>query len=439
MSKKIDMKLLGTLTARGISLLKLSSSEWSQLEEKRGAGIRFSLSFEHAVAHSGKPKTLTLIAVNGDITGLRLGMIRSIQATTSLDSRVVFDLVKPILPSSFDALLDRISVVSLRAGIKKLRNEVSGFRAISSKLGEQIVELIASTSENTPVLQRILAETNRPTKYEDARALQDNAVELALKAFGAIDGASQVILPGENTAIGTVRLLEDAVIEHDARWLPSWGRLAKSTLTGKAVFKKKNQQLEVFTANKRPLEKLFGVDLIYFNKARGSIVMVQYKMMESVKNNTIQKIIFSDSEETDGYEWTVKIDHQFREEMARMKKFDKDLEPNISYRLNPGAFFFKLVRRHSAMKSTGIVLSLGHLKQLIGEDHLLGRRGGLSISYEKLDGHYLRSDPFTDLINSGYIGTRGATTKHIETLINETLNGGRAVVAAIETKMKEIK
>lgn len=55
-----------------------------------------------------------------------------------------------------------------------------------------------------------------------ARALQENAVTLALKAFGQIDGATSVSLPGRETALGTVRLLEDAVIEHDARWIPGW-------------------------------------------------------------------------------------------------------------------------------------------------------------------------------------------------------------------------
>jgi hypothetical protein len=35
-------------------------------------------------------------------------------------------------------------------------------------------------------------------------------------------------------------------------------------MTGKATFRNGNELLEVYTANKNPLEELFGVDLIYF-------------------------------------------------------------------------------------------------------------------------------------------------------------------------------
>ncbi|MGO9769309.1 MAG: hypothetical protein ACLPSW_07090 [Roseiarcus sp.] len=49
----------------------------------------------------------------------------------------------------------------------------------------------------------------------------------------------------------------------------------------------------------------------------------------------------------------------------------------------------------------------------------------------------LRSDPFVELVRSGYIGTRGATTDHLQGLIDAALTDGRAVVAAIQTAMAE--
>jgi hypothetical protein len=421
------------LTRRGISLLGLASEDWNDLEAQKNAGGRFSLNFPHEVARGGKPRSLVLIAVGGDTSNLRLGFIRSKQATASLDTRIVFDLVRPIVPGSLKVLLSGIDDRSLRAGIRKLSRNPIGFQGISKILGERIVRLVAASRKNAPVLQRIFAELDRPTKYQDARALQNNAVELAIKAFGGADGASEVVLPGGNTAIGAVRVLEDAVIEHDARWMPGW-RLNASDLTGKATFRRRNQQLEVFTANKRPLEKLFGVDLIYLNRSRGAIVMVQYKMMEPVDaNESSRKSLGLGSKKTGDPEWTVRIDSQFKDEMKRMETFDRDLDKSGSYRLNSGAFFFKLVRRQSKIQSTGIVVSLGHLRKLIAEGSAAGNRGGLSLSYGRLDGHYLRSDPFADLISSGYIGTRGATTRHLETLIKATLSEGRAVVAAIQT------
>lgn len=134
-------------------------------------------------------------------------------------------------------------------------------------------------------------------------------------------------------------------------------------------------------------------------------------------------------------EWIVRINDQFTDELSRMRRFDRDLAPNGPYRLNSGAFFFKLVRRNAATTSAGILLSLGHLDHLMGGGELGGPAGGLRISYQSLDGHYLRSDGLVELIRSGYIGSRGATTEHMQALIEASLRGGKAVVAAIRTAL----
>ena len=82
-------------------------------------------------------------------------------------------------------------------------------------------------------------------------------------------------------------------------------------------------------------------------------------------------------------------------------------------------------------------MSLGHLDQMLQEGDLSGPRGGLRLSYSSLAGHYLRSEPFVELIRSGYVGTRGATTTHLQALIEASLNGGKAVVAAVQTALAE--
>jgi hypothetical protein len=78
-------------------------------------------------------------------------------------------------------------------------------------------------------------------------------------------------------------------------------------------------------------------------------------------------------------------------------------------------------------------LSLGHLDQLMYEGALTGPAGGLRISYRSLHRHYLRGEGIAELVRSGYIGTRGATTDHLQVLIEASLGGGKAVVAAIQT------
>lgn len=430
-----DVKALSKKT---VSLLRVSPDEWEAIAETRNQGIRFSLNFSHKMAREGKRGGIVLISTTGPDSALRIGLIRSIAATSTLDSRVVFDLVDRITPDSLTGLLERVIVPGLRIPRDRLTRSTSYFEHISPKLGAALISEVAKDPENTPPLTRILAHLRQPTRYDNARALQKDAVELAIRAFSDNkDGAVSIALPGKDTAIATVRVLEDTAIEHDARWMPGW-RLADSDLTGRATFKRQHEELEVFTANKRPLEKLFGVDLIYLNKARGALVMVQYKMLEpegrTRPHHVIDKLI--EHNEMNDQEWVVRINDQFKEELSRMHKFDGDLSPDGPYRLNSGAFFFKLVRRNAAVKSAGILLSLGHLDQLMNEGNLIGPAGGLRISYRSLDGHYLRSDGFVELVRSGYVGTRGATTDHMQCLIEASLRGGNAVVAAIQSALK---
>ncbi|WP_342657172.1 hypothetical protein NPJ82_09500 [Sphingomonas sp. NY01] len=119
-----------------------------------------------------------------------------------------------------------------------------------------------------------------------------------------------------------------------------------------------------------------------------------------------------------------------------MRRFDLDLDPEGPYRLHPGAFFVKMMKRHSAASAAGIVISLGHFDHMLGHGGLRGSRGGLRIDHAELDGHYLRSEAFVELVRSGYVGTRGATTHHLQSMIEATLSEGRAVVAAIQRSFR---
>ena len=158
----------------------------------------------------------------------------------------------------------------------------------------------------------------------------------------------------------------------------------------------------MFTANKQPLEQLFGVDLIYLNETRRSIVMVQYKMMEPLERTRRQiATALGTITQADEAEWVVPIDDQMRDEMARMAQFDRPAGPVGSYRMSPSPFFFKLVRRYGSTGGAGILLSLGHLRQLLTEGQLTGPRGGLRIAYSELQRPL---PPRRDLRGSGPLG-----------------------------------
>jgi hypothetical protein len=278
--------------------------------------------------------------------------------------------------------------------------------------------------------------------------VQEDAVQTALKAFGLAtnDRAERVeLIEGKATALARLPVMEDAVeekpsptrdqvilqtrmpliedsaIEKDARSVPGY-ILTSSDLTGRAVFKKGRETLEVFTANRRDLEHVFGVDLIYVNLTKRNIVMVQYKMLEPNRR---------DGEATD---WLYRPDSGMAKELARMKRFAKQHAPGpLEYRLNSQVFYLKFVKRDAALSSGGIVTPIDHYERLLVDPACKGPRKAIRISYESLGGRYMRQGAFIDLIQSGYIGAHATTTNYLGTLIQAVLDGDRAVVAAIQT------
>lgn len=117
-----------------------------------------------------------------------------------------------------------------------------------------------------------------------------------------------------------------------------------------------------------------------------------------------------------------------------MQDFDKHRSRHTAeYRLNPGAFFMKFVKRNGLIRNAAIILPLSHFQMVLADSRFKGARQGVRVSYDMLNGHYLREDAFLELIRSGYIGSVGATTKNLKILIDGILERGRALVAAIQT------
>jgi hypothetical protein len=200
--------------------------------------------------------------------------------------------------------------------------------------------------------------------------------------------------------------------------------LVSSDLTGRAKFRSGNEELEVITANRRDLEHCLGVDLIYINLTHKNVVMLQYKMLEP-----------AGGENGEAHDWVYRPDSKLDEEIVRMKKFRADHKPNESeYRINSEFFYLKFVKRNASMKNGAILTPLEHFELVRKSPASKGPRGGIRLSYEALEGNYLRSAPFMDLLRSGYIGSYAETTDSLKTLIGEVLVGNKAVVAAIQQR-----
>ena len=59
------------------------------------------------------------------------------------------------------------------------------------------------------------------------------------------------------------------------------------------------------------------------------------------------------------------------------------------------------------------------------------------MSYDGLDGTYLREADMIGLIRSGYVGTHGAETTALKVIIDSVAKGSKAVVLAWQRKMQQ--
>lgn len=406
-------------------VFQFNNDEWARLSESRTGANEFTIARPHDLFEKVHVPTACIVLGEGDYGSVAyFGLASTRSAVTTLESRIKVKRASQISPSTKSGILELVTDNSHRRNLSDRLKSQDSVVTLSPKLSVHLIEKLAANSSNRGAMRAAVASLSSPKYFRGMDALQEDAVHTALRAFGLSPGDQAVSLEldaGKDTALARVNIMEDSVVEHDARQFPEY-ELAGSDISGRAIFQKGNERLEIFTANRRPLEKVFGVDLIYVNSTRQNIVMVQYKMLERNERK---------NQDTD---WVYRPDGNLKSEMARMRKFNKKHPASsYEYRLNPEAFYLKFVKRGGALGNAGIVLPLDHFEKVLEDPSCKGPRGAIRVSYESLSGRYLRQGPFLDLIRAGYIGATAGTSAYLKELVDGVVKGDRAVVGAIQS------
>lgn len=410
-----------------IVLLRFSEDEWGNLVDSRRGVSEFTMARPHAQLEGVKvPAPCLMLGTEGNVEKICFGLLSSKSPITTLDTRIKVSRSVEITPSSI------VGIAALVTQAPHAKNFASRLQAktpvtlLSPKLSSHLIEKLAAIQGNKGGMRAVAESLMSPKRFKGNAEMQVDAVQTALAAFGlaASDQAFTVdLVEGKATALGRVAIMEDSVVEHDARNVPGYS-LIRSDVTGRAVFKKGEDQLEVFTANRRELEHCFGVDLIYVNLTKQNVVMLQYKMLEAAGKSG------------DEIDWVYRPDNQLDIEIRRMKQFAAAHAPGPKeYRLNPQVFYMKFVKRDAALGDGGIITPLDHFEQVRTDPSFKGPKKGLRLSYKSLSGRYLRQTPFLDLIKCGYIGAHAKTAAEFRVLIEAILDGNKAVVAAVQQKI----
>ena len=184
--------------------------------------------------------------------------------------------------------------------------------------------------------------------------------------------------------------------------------------------------LTVVLANKLPLERQLGVDLIYVNETLKSVVFVQYKM-------------FAGNDGEDGY----RPDGQLAEEIARMDvavKTLSEVKEDSScdgYRFGADPFFLKfcskLVPNDASGHVPGIYVPVSYWKRLVNTPKAKGKKGGIVVFAETFGRRRFTPTHFIDMVSRGWAGTSALQTDVLVPYLKAMISGKRGVVLAVES------
>lgn len=339
-------------------VIRLSGSQWGRLAESRKGPTEFTIARAHALVEKIRIGTLVFVfgtegeGEDGDVPDAAwLGIVNYRAAVTTLESSIRVANGFELKPNTEDKIASLIKNTPSASTLLRQLESDSDVILLSPKVS---VELITALKDkNSPGLSRLAAYLDRPATFRGNVEMQADAVRVAMKLFelAPSNRPDEVyVSPDQPTAIEQISLLEDTVIQHDTHAFPGL-EFVEADLTGRVLFRKADEEIEIFTANKLPLETAMGVDLVYLNLVKSNVALVQYKMLAPVTR---------DKEK----DWIYRPDGQLEAELKRMDAYAQQLAPDESeYRLSAGAFFLKFVQRDGQL-GKGILLPVDYFRRI---------------------------------------------------------------------------
>ena len=217
---------------------------------------------------------------------------------------------------------------------------------------------------------------------------------------------------------------EDDLIAADLRRFD--GQASLRSITGSAsVVTDGDVRLTVMNVNRRRLEHVHGVDLVYYDHIKDQATAVQYKRLERVN-------IGQDG--ATHYDWVYRRRAELEEQLKLMPQQNRvEAITSADWRLSPSPTFFKFVRAEDfdpdgTSLLRGMYVPADYLRLGIRDGSFnTGRRGGFRIGYDSA--RYLTCGAFVELVRRGWIGTSKTDKSSLASMIAEMANVHEVVLA----------
>ncbi len=409
-------------------------------EERVGADLPFTDAIANDDHRAGE-RALALLSFDTE-TVTCAALVTKVGRAVTGKVRVQFSDYVRLTPIQITALT--------RAGPPNLRRQAMsafsiGGQSVPPATWQRIWELVKSmrpeARHDLERLERKVRQVRRYDSVADQNArLEVDAVALALSIFGIQHNRLlQAWEPHESAAAflsgrQQVNLPEDFMIVHDASLFPGWESLGRDA-RGVVTFERDSERLQVMNVHRTPLERVLGVDLLYFHHAFGSYVFVQYKRMSGPTNDT-DRPFFRPS------------GPQYEAELARMHTADLATFWNgpviqcEDYRLWSHAFFLKLCspsleKTPPEQLVAGMYFPLDYWDTLVASPFVVGRRGGTIVGYENAQ-RWLNNGLFIRLVQNGWVGSRSISSQLLRTVAEQSLESGHALTVALSAGARSL-
>ena len=285
--------LVETVSGKRLLIVRLNSDQFGAFTERRSVGRPFTMAVPPEIIQGVRPPTICLVVSNkaaffddpDDTADAHIGILVSKRQLTAIERGIKINFTRPIKPSTLRGIASLLPMKGTHHDLQARILEAAATTALPPTSSSQLIKALAQNPDNHAALTDLASQLHQPLADRPTRQLQSNAIQTAIEIFGLSKDSTprKLEVPdADATGLSAYWLPEDSVIEHDARHVPGLA-LNRIHVTGRAEFRRGNERLEVITANRRPLERVFGVDLIYHNLPRKSLVMVQYKMLNPNK------------------------------------------------------------------------------------------------------------------------------------------------------------
>ena len=267
-------------------------------------------------------------------------------------------------------------------------------------------------------------------------ALQKESLATALKISGLRSDDLLEWTPSEEKSrsflegLPQVYTREDAALVSDFAELPGFDVIQNLHFAARTFQSTGNPslRLKVIMANRLALEEQTGADLIYYNEAFQSFILVQYKTMTHEDERAVFRWRSGDQLAKEIERMTALLDE--------MRKLPSDARP-ASFRFNANPFFLKFCPRvlfnpddKGLFKGMYLPLNLWHA--LAADDCTKGSRGGRLITFDNV-GRWINNTDFLTLVSDAWIGTTIPQSRTLSRVIETVVSTGKTVTFAVKT------